>query len=135
MRILLPLLLISVAACTQTPRQLEAQAAAEAGDRAAIDRELAGFTPGPPQSCVQQTQLREMSSHGDTLIYRSTSGVRYVNHTSGGCSPDRDDAFLVTRTPSTSLCRGDIAQAINRTSRFPVGSCSYGDFVPYRRAK
>lgn len=135
MRILLPLLLISVAACTQTPRQLEAQAAAEAGDRAAIDRELAGFIPGPPQSCVQQTLLREMSSHGDTLIYRSNSGVRYVNRTSGGCSPDRDDAFLVTRTPSTSLCRGDIAQAISRTSRFPVGSCSYGDFVPYRRAK
>lgn len=131
MRILLPLLVISAAACTPTARELDRQAAAEAGDRAALDRELAGLVPGRPQTCVQQTQLRDMKSFGDTLVYRGLGRTRYVNQTSGGCSPDRNDAFLVTRTPTAQLCRGDIAQAVNRTSRFPIGSCSYGEFVPY----
>ena len=133
MRILLPLLLISAAACTPTARQVERQAAVDAGDRAALDRELAGLTPGQPQDCVTQTQLREMKSYGDTLVYRGPGRTLYVNQTSGGCSLERDDAFLVTSTPTTQLCRGDIAQAVSRTSRFPVGSCSYGAFVPYDR--
>ena len=133
MRILLPLLLISAAACTPTARQVEQQAAIEAGDRAALDRELAGLTPGRPQDCVTQTQLRDMKSYGDTLVYRGVGRTRYVNRTSGGCALERDDAILVTSTPTTQLCRGDIAQAVSRTSHFPMGSCSYGEFVPYSR--
>ena len=131
MRILLPLLLISVAGCTASAAEVDRQARADAGDQAALARDLVGLTPGQPQSCVNQTQLREMKSFGDTLVYRGPGRVRYVNRTSGGCSLDRDDAILVTSTPSTQLCRGDIAQAVSRTSHFPVGSCSYGDFIPY----
>lgn len=137
MRILLPLLAIAVtAACAPTPRELQQQAAAEAGDRAALDRELAGRTPGRPQDCVQQTRLRDMKSYGGTLVYRGDGDTRYVNVTGGGCERvSSDDAFLVTATPSTLLCRGDIATAVSRTSNFPIGSCSYGEFVPYRPAR
>ena len=135
MRILLPLLLMSAAACTPTAHDLERQAAAEAGDHAAIDHELAGLTPGRPQDCVQQTQLRDMTSHGDTLIYRGPGRIRYLNRTSGGCDPERNDAYLVTVTPTGQLCRGDIARAVSRGSNFPVGSCSYGAFVPYSAAR
>ena len=42
-------------------------------------------------------------------------------------------ATRFTRTPSGQLCRGDIAQAVDRTANFPAGSCSFGDFVPYTR--
>ena len=131
MRILLPLLLIPVAACTASPREVDRQARVEAGDQAALARELVGLTPGRPQSCVSQTQLRDMKSFGDTLVYRGPGRVRYVNRTSGGCDLGHDDAILVTSTPSTQLCRGDIARTVSRTSHFPVGSCSFGDFVPY----
>lgn len=137
MRILLPsLLILANAACAPTAREVQQQAAFEAGDRAALDRELAGRTPGRPQDCVQQTRLRDMKSFGGTLVYRGDGNVRYVNVTGGGCERvSSDDAFLVTATPSTSLCRGDIATAISRTSNFPIGSCSYGPFVPYRAAR
>ena len=135
MRILLPSLLLFAAACTPTAHELERQATVDAGDRARLDRELAGLRPGRPQDCVQQTELRDMTSYGDTLVYRGPGSVRYVNRTSGGCSPDRNDAYLVTSTPTGQLCRGDIARAVSRTSNFPIGSCSYGVFVPYSRPR
>lgn len=133
MRILLSFLAIPVllgTACTPTARELEQQATAEAGTQAAIAREVAGLVPGRPQDCVTLTQVRESRTFGDTVIYRGVGGTRYVNRTGGGCG-QASDAYLVTRTPGTQLCRGDIATAVDRTSQFPVGSCAFGEFVPY----
>lgn len=135
MRILLPLLMISAAACTASARDVDRQARADAADQAALARSLTGLNPGRPQDCVEQTRLRESQTFGDTIVYRGAGSTRYINRTSGGCNIGRDDAILVTRTPSTLLCRGDIAQAIDRTSHFPVGSCSYGAFIPYSKPR
>lgn len=135
MRILLTSLLLC-AACTATARDVQRDADARAASEAGLARELAGLTPGRPQDCVQQTQLRGgLKSYGDTLVYRTSGSERYVTRTSGGCERVGEDAFIVTRTPSTQLCRGDIATAVDRTSRFTVGSCSFGEFTPYRRAR
>lgn len=133
MRIMLPSLLIFAAACTPTARDLDRRATAEAATQAALDKELAGRVAGKPQDCVEQTRLRGSKQFGDTIVYEGVGSVRYVNRTSGGCGDVARDSFLVTRTPSTQLCRGDIAQAVDRSSKFPTGSCSYGDFVPYTR--
>ena len=133
MRIVLSSLLFLAAACTPTQRDLDRRADAEAGTRAALDKELAGLTPGRPQGCVTQTQLRNVKAFGDTLVYRTIGGTRYASRTSGGCERVGDDSILITKTPSTQLCRGDIATTVDRSSRFPSGSCSFGDFVPYRR--
>lgn len=135
MRILLPSLLIFAAACTPTARDLERQADAQAGSRAALDKELAGLTPGEPQGCVRQFELRGVKAYGDTLVYRTNGTTRYLTRTSGGCDRVGDDAILITKTPSTQLCRGDIATTVDRASRFTSGSCSFGDFVPYSRAR
>ena len=134
MRILLPSLLILAAGCTPTARDLDRQAQAQAGDQAALDKELAGLVPGRPQDCIDQLRIRGSHTYGDTVVYEGLGGTqRYVSHTSGGCNTNGDNSFLVTRTPTTLLCRGDIAQAVDRTSRFPVGSCSFGQFIPYNR--
>jgi hypothetical protein len=136
MRILLPSLLILAAGCTPTARDLDRQAQAEAGTRASIDKELAGLVPGRPQSCVSQTQIRNSKTIGSVIIYDGIGrGTRYVNQTSGGCERAENDAYLVTRTPSSQLCRGDIVQTVDRTANFPAGSCSLGDFVPYTRRR
>jgi hypothetical protein len=66
----------------------------------------------------------------NTIAFRQGSRV-YVNHPSGGCSRLNDGFALVTRTPSTRLCRGDIAQVVDMHNGFTVGSCTLGDFVPY----
>ena len=100
---------------------------------AATARALAGLTPGKPTSCITLSRTRTSNFlDRDTIAYRDTTRRYYVNRTGGGCNFD-DDSILVTRTPSDQLCRGDIITLIDRTSQFPKGSCSFGDFVPYSR--
>ena len=132
MRILLPSLLI-LAACTPTTRDLERQADAEAGARAELDRELAGLVPIRSSGCANQRDLRDVQFYGDTLVYRTGSNVKYVTRTSGGCGRTGADPILVTVTPQTQLCRGDIATTVDRTSQVQVGSCSFGEFIRYER--
>lgn len=134
MRILLPTLLM-MAACTPTAGQLQARADADAVTRAALDRELAGLVPGQPQSCVEQTRLRGSRTFGDTIVYNESGPVRYVSRTNGRCGLSGNQGLLVTSTPSTSLCRGDIARVVDRASRQQIGACSFGDFTPYSRPR
>lgn len=106
--------------------------------QAALTKELAGLTPGQPQGCLNTFETRNAStkSFGDVLVYRTSGSRRFVTTTTG-CTDvgGNGDNILVTSTFSTQLCRGDIATTIDRTSHFPTGSCSFGDFVPYTRAK
>lgn len=137
MRTIALMLALGVVACAETPKETADRAAAADRTRAALDRELAGLTPGPPQSCLSDIDRRDASaqSFGDTLVYRPTTGrTRWVTQTTG-CTGvgGNGDNILITRTPSTQLCRGDIATLVDRTSRVQTGSCSFGDFVPYRR--
>lgn len=134
MRILLPSLLLLATACTPTARDMDRQADAQAGARSALDEELVGLVPDRPQACVQTRLLQGgLAAYGDTLVYRVNAREKYVNRTSGGCEQVANDSYLVTRTPSTQLCRGDIATAVSRTSNVFSGSCGLGDFVRYSR--
>ena len=131
MRLLMLTLALGVAACAETPKETAARLQAEDKTRAGLDRELAGLTPGPPQGCIQTFEQRDLKAYGDTLVYR-TGSVRYVTQTTG-CRGIGDDNILVTRSHGTQLCRGDIATTVNRTAQFETGSCSFGDFTPYRK--
>ncbi|WP_425228425.1 hypothetical protein [Sphingomonas sp.] len=133
MRIMLSSLLF-LAACSPGARQLQAAADADAATRAALDHELAGFTPGRPQTCIQQTELRNSRGFGEHIVYESGRNERLVNRTSGGCEQYGEWAYLVTQSPQSQLCRGDIATVVDRTTQQPIGSCVFGDFTPYRRA-
>lgn len=133
MRTLLLMLTLGVTACVETPRESTARLAAEDKTRAGLDRELAGLVPGPPQSCLQTFERRDVKAFGETLVYSGgPGGARYVVQ-AVGCRGVGDDSILVTRTPTAQLCRGDIATTVDRTSQFQTGSCSFGDFIPYRR--
>ena len=125
-----------VVACAQTPRD-QARAAAEA-ERAEQDlsKELAGLTPGEPRGCLNTSETRNAQSrgYGTKIVYIVSPGVKYVTDAGPGCEGlGRRDDILVTTSPTGQLCRGDIARTIDRTSRFPTGSCAFGDFTPYRR--
>lgn len=137
MRVLL-MLSLALAGCAETPKQEAARAAETDRTRADLDRELAGLVPGPAKSCLQSWERDQVKAFGDTLVYRARGGgrnsTRYVTQTTG-CRGVGDDSILVTRTPTTQLCRGDIATTVDRTSRFPTGGCSFGDFVPYSRPR
>ena len=103
---------------------------------AKVSKALAGRTPAKPQSCIRLRPGLSSQTIGNAIIYEDSARRWYVNRPDGGrCTELNDDVIVVTRTPSNQLCRGDIVQLIDRTARFPRGSCGLDDFVPYERAK
>jgi hypothetical protein len=70
----------------------------------------------------------------NTIAFRS-GGRIYVAHMQGPCSGlGGSGRALVTRnTGGLGLCSGDIAQVVDTSARITVGSCAFGEFVPYVR--
>jgi len=95
---------------------------------------LAGRTAGKPQSCVRLRDVRSTEIVDETaIIYKLDRRRWLVNVPEGGCPSLRPDRTLVTVTPSTNLCRGDIARVIDPPTPIEYGSCGLGNFVPYTR--
>jgi len=99
-----------------------------------LDTVLAGRTAGKAESCIQQNFIDDSETFDGAILYRMKTGPDYLNRP-GECSQLRPNRGLVTSTPSTSICRGDIIQVVDFTSHFNYGSCGLGDFIPYPRAK
>lgn len=131
---LLALATLSLAGCAASDADIARQEDRTARDQARLTRALAGYVPGESRSClsgIDRRGTRGAQYYGSTILY--PIGKRIVrNDMNGGCQL-RGDPILVTQTPTGDLCRGDIVQLIDRGSRFPVGSCAFGDFVTYRR--
>ena len=106
----------------------------DAEQRVKLDKALAGLVPGKAQSCLHQFRDSYITErYGDTILYRRTRGEVYRVDTGGGCfGRSRGDA-IITRSPTGDLCRGAIVRPEDLVSHMPSGSCSFGDFIPYRR--
>lgn len=96
---------------------------------------LEGKVSERPVPCVNQRDLGNSHSlpNGDLLFESRSSRLVYLNQPVAGCPSTNFGRSLITRTPSTRLCRGDIVQVVDLTSGVPSGSCGLGDFTPYRR--
>jgi Family of unknown function (DUF6491) len=97
---------------------------------------LVGKVAQAPVSCLPHYRSGDMRVIDDqTIAFRDGTNRTYVAHMQGGCSNLSSGHYaLVTRQfGSADLCRGDIAQVVDTLNRFPVGSCVFGDFVPYVR--
>ena len=101
------------------------------------DQLLAGKVAGAPVSCLPSYNQNDMVVIDErTIAFRQGSSRVYVNHMQGGCSNLGGSYALVTRTfGSAQLCRGDIGQVVDLTNHFTVGSCVFGDFVPYSKPR
>jgi len=99
-----------------------------------LDKALAGRTAGKPESCIQQNLIDDSETFDGAILYRMRGGPDYLNRPEQ-CSQLAPGRGLISRTPSTSICRGDIVQIVDFSSRFNYGSCGLGDFVPYPRVK
>ncbi|MFN3434777.1 MAG: hypothetical protein ACK4ZY_10295, partial [Sphingomonas sp.] len=71
--------------------------------------------------------------YGPTLIYTVGRGLKYRTDTAGGCERVGRGDILITRSPQSQLCQGDIATTVDSASRTFSGSCSFGPFVRYSR--
>lgn len=101
-------------------------------------RELASYldgrVAGQPQSCLASFRRENMIVIDEnTILFRDGANRVWRNDLSGPCSGlgRGGNALLTRQFGSASLCRGEIAQVIDTSQGFTVGSCSLGDFVPY----
>ena len=118
--------------CACTTATVPTQRSAKA--QATYDRLLAGKVAGSAERCLPTYNSEDMTVIDEnTILFRNGRTV-YVNQPLGGCSQaDRIGSSLVTRLHGAAqLCRGDIATVVDHSTGAMMGSCAFGDFVPYR---
>lgn len=101
-----------------------------------MDQWLGDKEAGPARSCIQSRQIRATYYVGGrTILYKVSNNLVYRNDPPGGCPGLNSNLALETRSPSGMLCSGEIAQVRDYSQGYSPGSCSLGEFVPYRRVK
>jgi hypothetical protein len=127
---------ILVSSCMGGPLQPTPAQVAQSQEKFA--KLTAGKVAGAPLSCLPSFRSSDMVViDDDTIAFRNGPSQVYINHMQGGGCLNLEGGrnTLVTRTPGPNLCRGDIAQVVDLVARIPVGSCVFGDFVPYKRVR
>ena len=95
---------------------------------------LAGKVPQAPMSCLPSYSANDMIRiDDDTIAFRDGSRRVYINHMRGPCSglSSESNALVTVEHTSPGPCAGDIARVVDTISHMTVGSCAWGDFVPY----
>ncbi|WP_321327479.1 hypothetical protein [uncultured Parasphingorhabdus sp.] len=103
--------------------------------QAKLDKQLEGRSPRKAQSCIDRNDQRKMTViSDDILIFASRRNAKtiYINKPPGGC-PGADRYIMSYRRTTGSLCSGEIIQLIDNMSGATMGSCTFGDFVPYTK--
>jgi hypothetical protein len=133
MRVLMILPIAALlASCAGQPSASQIKFAAT--EEARLEKDLAGYVPEKPRNCISLREAEGVESYGDTtLLFRQGRNLIYRNDTRGSCPGIGDDNILVNQVYGSQLCQGDISRVIERTGGFYAGSCSLGQFVPYRR--
>lgn len=119
-----------LASCTTGPPQPTRSAE---GQRE-FQQLLNGKVAQRPISCLPHYNSGDMRVIDDeTIAFRSGSSRVYVAHMVGGCNnlSSGHNALVTHQYGSAELCRGDIARVVDTMNGITVGSCSFGDFVPY----
>ena len=130
MKHLLPVAaVLAIAACAAPAPEISA------AEQAGLDAALAGRTAGTPQDCVSTNLLRGNRSFGEgVILFEGLSrGIVYVNRPPAGCPQLDQHRALRYEAHTNRLCRGEIVTIFDPSSGVIYGSCSLGDFVPYRR--
>ncbi len=119
----------ALAACSTAPEPVVRNAEQQAKYLRAIEGKVAGA----PMNCLPLPAGNDMQVIDEqTVIFRQGSNRVYVANLNGACDNLGQPGFaLVTRTPSSALCSGDIAQVMNTSAGFAAGSCVIGTFTPY----
>jgi hypothetical protein len=134
-RIALLLLATGLASCTTAPPSPTRAARSQAE----LQSLIAGKAAQPAVSCLPSYNANDMVVIDEnTIAFRSGANRVYVAHMNGPCSNlggAGSYALLTKNFGGTGLCRGEIAQVVDTSSHITVGSCSFGDFVPYIRPR
>ena len=107
----------------------------DSSQQAALAEALAERTAGDPVDCVNLRDLRGNRGYGeDAILFEGrTNALVYLNRPPAGCPELRSTRALRIESTTGRLCRGDIVTVYDPGTGVEFGSCSLGEFVPYRR--
>jgi hypothetical protein len=101
---------------------------------ARLQQMLAGRAAGPAVACLPPGRRGDMTIIGNGSVVFRHGNTLYVNDMRGSCPNLRNHYALVTRQfGSGTLCSGEIAEVVDPAAGISVSSCSFGEFVPFRR--
>ena len=127
MKKIIALSLLPLAGCmAEPPMEMSVPAQSQ------LAAELQGRVAGSPQSCVPRRDLRGNRAVGQNAIIFNTTGRSLVYVNDAACPELRPSYAMRTRSPSSQLCAGDIAEIFDPVNGFTVGACPLGRFTPYR---
>lgn len=128
-RVLMAILLASCGGCSVN-LQVDKR-----GDQSGLQSRLASLTAGkvagPALTCLRREETRDLQVIDDTTIAFRNGRTLYINKLASACAGLDGSYALLTRSLDGELCRGDIADFADLTTRTIVGSCSLGEFIPY----
>jgi hypothetical protein len=136
MRRLSLLLLGGLATASCTNAALAPSPAQVARSQAHFQELTAGKVAQAPISCLPHQYANDMVVIDENTIAFKDGARVYIAHMNGPCSNPGgggSDALRTRTTGTPGLCRGDIAQVVDTAARMTVGSCTFGDFIPYVR--
>lgn len=119
-----------VASCTAVPP--EPTRSAQAQQR--YEELIAGKVAQAPITCLPYYRANDMIRIDDeTIAFRDGSRRVYVNHMRGSCTglANGNTALVTRQYTSPGPCSGDIARVVDNSARMTIGSCSWGQFIPY----
>lgn len=100
-----------------------------------LDRYLVGKVAGTPQSCLPNYRTNDMVVVDEhTVLFRDGSRRVWRTEIPGGCNGlGRMGTAMVTQSfGGSGLCEGEIVRIVDTSGGgFMVGSCTFGEFVPY----
>ena len=105
----------------------------EARAQTEVGRLLAGKVAGPTRSCISRFEAREQRIIDErTIVFSSGRNRLYRADIPGGCTGLDDHSTIIRRSPTGTLCSGEIFEVRDSGTQFTRGSCAFGDFTEYR---
>jgi len=105
-------------------------------DEVALAEAVKGRVAGPAQECVPESTLGSTTSYGRAIVVftSKTGDVVWVNRPVTACPEVTSERAVLDVTRQASFCRGDVVTVFDPVTRVSAGTCTLGDFTPYRRA-
>ena len=96
---------------------------------------LKGRAAGTPVDCISLPATRGSRIVDNmAIIYKQSARRWYVNFPAGGtCTALDPRRAVLTRIPTTRLCRMDLVTVVDLPQGFDFGSCALGAFIPYEK--
>lgn len=125
------IVIAALAAFGMAASAASAQSDRQARQIAEADARLAEFTvTGDADTCLSLRRVEHIRPLDDTrFLIETRGGGPYLSEMRGRCSGAADSfTYLQYRTSGAQLCRGEIVQVLDQSTRMLRGSCSLGEF-------